>query len=58
MSLTILVICIGSLWGGMCDSYVMTQYPSYDSCVFESQRVNRQRIDGYAYCIKSKEVEK
>lgn len=53
MSATILVVCIGVLWGGMCEVHRQFVYPTEAACQFEAKRVNARVIDGYAYCAEA-----
>jgi hypothetical protein len=45
-----LTICLGVLWGGMCEQVHQFIYPSEAACVFEMKRVNARSMNGYAKC--------
>jgi hypothetical protein len=46
----VLTVCLGVLWGGMCETTHQFTYPTMEACQFEMKRVNTRNIDGYAYC--------
>jgi hypothetical protein len=54
----ILTVCLGILWGGMCDRTFQYTYPTEAACVFEMQKANARITDGYARCAKNEEVKK
>ena len=58
MSATVLVVCIGVLWGGMCDIHRQFVYPTEAACKFEAKRANARIVDGYAYCTTPEQVPK
>ena len=47
----ILQVCIGILWGGMCEQIHHFEYPSQATCEFEMKRANTRLRDGYAVCV-------
>lgn len=48
----ILSVCVGILWGGMCDRIIHIKYPSQQACEFERKKVNGLGVDAYATCFK------
>ena len=46
----VLTVCLGVLWGGMCEVTRHFLYPSKEACEFEMKRVNARIVDGYASC--------
>jgi hypothetical protein len=53
----ILSVCIGVLWGGMCERNAQFIYPTEQACIHEMNRVNARVINGFARC-NPKEVPK
>jgi hypothetical protein len=53
----ILSICVGILWGGMCNQFFHLEYPTVQACEFEMNKLNYKLWDGHAICYKEEEGE-
>lgn len=53
-----LIVCIGILWSGKCESLHKFAYPTLEACQAEMLRATLKINDGYAVCVEIKKEKK
>lgn len=53
----ILSVCLGILWGGMCDDMKFFSYPTKEACEFQMKKLNAKASNGYATCVPKEQLD-